>query len=129
MHCSPLYFQGLTVLRSHTPPSIRQSTRSNSPVSVRETAGELGNFHPALTGRTTERFQTCLSALYCPPEGLHIALIAKKRILRADEGRIHRLATQEARSTSYCRLLPPQPIATLLEGDGNRTQAQLSLSD
>jgi predicted nucleic acid-binding protein len=40
MHCSPLYFQQITVLRSHTPPSIRQSTRSNSPVSVRETHSE-----------------------------------------------------------------------------------------
>jgi hypothetical protein len=40
MLCSPLYFQQLTVLRSHTPPSTRQSTRSNSPVSAKETHSE-----------------------------------------------------------------------------------------
>jgi len=27
-------------------------------------------------------------------------------------------ATQEARFSSYCRLLPPRPIAKLLEGNG-----------
>src|ERR1700758_5188653 len=58
-HCT---FKGLRCCVPIPPPSIRQSTRSNSPVSVRETTGELGNFDPALTGRTTERFQTNANA-------------------------------------------------------------------
>jgi hypothetical protein len=40
-------------------------------------------------------------------------------------------ATQEARFSSYCRLLPPRPIAKLLQGikmtgagDGNRTHVR-----
>ncbi len=43
-------------------------------------------------------------------------------------------ATQEARFSSYCRLLPPRQIAKLLEenkitgaGDGNRTQLLVAL--
>jgi hypothetical protein len=44
-------------------------------------------------------------------------------------------ATQEARFSSYCRLLPPRPIAKLLQGtkmtgagDGNRTYRQFTKS-
>ena len=45
MHCRPLYFQGLAVLRSKYPVFDCRSTRSNSPVSNRETAKQSHFLH------------------------------------------------------------------------------------